>query len=175
MWSWPYFVDIAGPAALKGHCERLRGKAAQPGPGAAPDGPRATFFPLCSSESEMYFATSMGNRTPIPWLEVAGRGRQLSPTRVESPIIRLLRILSRQGPVKSTLPRVIVHPTSQKLLWGPSILWAHRASSGTRPSSDHQFAWLIGLTDSSRCGWRITCPPGASWPVPHRGSRTMST
>lgn len=101
MWSWPYFVDIAGPAALKGHCERLRGKAAQPGPGAAPDGPRATFFPLCSSESERYFATSMGNRTPTPWLEVAGPGRQLSPTRVESPIMRLLRFLSRQGPVKS--------------------------------------------------------------------------
>lgn len=116
------------------------------------------FLYLCFSRN---FATSMESRTPASWLEVAGRGRQLSPTRVESPTMRLLRISMLQGPVKSTLPRFILHRTSQKLPWGSSILWSHRASNGTRPSSDHRFVWLIGLTDSSRRGWRITYPAGS--------------
>lgn len=66
----------------------------------------------------------------------------------------LLRIL------KTYFPDLffIAHQTSQKLLWGPSFWWARRAANGTDPSLDHPFARPIGLTDSSRRGWRIYLP-----------------
>jgi hypothetical protein len=77
----------------------LRGKAAQPGPRGRSRRPAIDRFSTCRN-----FATSMESRTPASWLEVAGRGRQLSPARVESPTIRLLRILRPRRPVEFTVP-----------------------------------------------------------------------